>query len=161
MWSAGAMRTGVMLVGAMFAACIACWFPLFSVASWGVEGVRRERTKALGAYACAPLAWTPVCAGLFHAYSALGESNLRYVAKEGWVLFTVVVWGVIAMTAAVAWWSPVRMFARATHGGVWKSFLAGVAGLPGSLVMGVMLGMGVFPALVGLVWIAVESLWTR
>src|SRR5438477_521136 len=80
----GATRNGVIVVGAMVAACIACWSPLFAVASWSAEGVRRERVKALGAYACAPLAWTPVCAALFHAYSASAESGWRYIAKEGW-----------------------------------------------------------------------------
>jgi hypothetical protein len=157
LWSTGATLSPVILLGFAFAACGAFWDPIFSWGTRGFDAVRRRRVKAIGGYACAPLAWAPICVTIWGAWRVCGDSDWATLAREGYFVLSTITWLVIGIALLAAVWSPARLFGRATQRGILLTAVTGLGGLPIGLVTGSIIGLVVLPCVAGLVKIIVGN----
>jgi hypothetical protein len=159
-WVAGAMSGWVAIAGVAIAAAVVCWWRGFTFGLSGPDEVRRERLQLLGSYAVGPLAWLPVFAVVWVVRDGMAKGSEPKSPLETWFMtaLTGMAIGVAALTLVSAWLAPVQIRARAAREGMGGVVISGVAGLPGAIVAGVLLGLGMFPAIVGLLFIAIDSL---
>jgi hypothetical protein len=157
-WSAGAMLPPVLPLGivlslAMIAAAPSYWFN-----PRHIPLVRQNRAVAISAYLCAPL--TLLTPTVLIGGAALALSKVERIADSPIFLVFALIYGVGALTALLLillmCWSTLRVLSRTTHAGVGRLIAAGIV-IPLSAALSVAIGMGVFPAVVGLIWLIIDS----
>ncbi|HXE55551.1 MAG TPA: hypothetical protein VN541_21185, partial [Tepidisphaeraceae bacterium] len=157
MWSAGATMAPVLPIGLVVTFLLATRLVRYAFVNRRLPAELQERTLALGFYAQAPLAWLLVWAVVAASDHALQAADLERMWRELWILLKCVA-GIAIMLATVGCaWSVVRVQMRLPQSSGLRSGAAGVW-VPVSWAIAVTVGIGALPCLVGLTWIAIDSL---
>ncbi len=155
-WSAGATVPPVLPVGLAFCLAIGTrldhWFVL-----GGLSPARRNRAMVLTRYAAAPLLGGAVSAALLVvvAYLGTGEPSavvVPFLGLTGWAASLSA-----AAVVLLAWTGPAR-YALALPGGGAARAAAVLAGTTVQWAVAAALGLALFPAAVGAVWIMIDGL---
>jgi hypothetical protein len=156
LWSAGATLAPVLPVGAALSLVLGTWFPTL----WAgvLPSGRRQRASALMCYCCAPLAILPICAPLCVGLIIWGgDQQLASQYPGPMLLLGLLAVASTGLMAALCWWSAARVLAVTTHAGPGRS-IAMAATVPIGWLVAAVIGLIFLPCLVGLAWIAIDSL---
>ena len=158
LWSAGATLLPILPIGLF----IAAWLATGSARIWFAfafsDSLRRRRAAVINSYACAPLvllpiAWISVVVILIlDPHLTLSGPQVRptfflCAAFAFVVLFALIDW----------WWGTVRLLWHMTHCG-WRRLISAAIGIPLGWIVCAAVGLGLWPCIAGLVWIAIDSL---
>jgi hypothetical protein len=154
-WSAGATlaTVGAVAIILMLALCTAAskyWFRPASLPS-----SRQNRAVAISGYACAPLAWlfVPGIAALGFNLQSTHNQALSLICGLSLLLFYLS----LPVVALLWWWDTLRMMVGATNCGLGRVFAVGAL-LPVTWAICAAVALGIFPALVGFLWVMIDSL---
>ncbi|HSZ59517.1 MAG TPA: zinc ribbon domain-containing protein [Tepidisphaeraceae bacterium] len=156
LWSAGATLAPVLPVGAALTLVLGSWFPRL----WAgvLPSIRRQRASALLCYCSAPLALSPICAALCAGQNLWGRDEQLTSQYPGpMLLLDILAVASTGLMAALWWWSAARVLAVTTHAGPGRS-IAMAATIPIGWLVAAVIGLILLPCLVGLAWIAIDSL---
>ncbi|HEX4793777.1 MAG TPA: hypothetical protein VH370_08300 [Humisphaera sp.] len=153
---AGATMPPVLPIGVIITFCLGLSAPGLWFRAGGIDEQRQMRLIAISRYACAPWAWLIVPTAAFVAAlwianvvaGGYGEMDSRLLYSSGATMLFVLI---------SAWWTNIRMLARTTRCGVFYMLAAGIS-LPVTWAVSAAIGLGLFPCVVGLVWIIIDSL---
>jgi hypothetical protein len=154
-WAAGAVLWPVIPIALVVAMWFVPWSPVFRFSS---DKSVRERMKGIGEYACAPLAWVPFVMLAYELARLLQGLDENHGMSQLVGVVVVGMFGAMGFVVMAAWWAPVRIYTRATHGGVGRMIAAAVFGLPAGVLAGVAFGLELVPDIAGLIAIAWDSL---
>jgi hypothetical protein len=152
-WSAGATLAPVAVVAIVLAVGLCTAASKYWFTSPPID--QRNRAMTVGEYACAPLAWLfiPGIAALGFNLQSTHDLGLSLICGLSLCLS----YASLAAVLLLWWWDTLRMMVAATQCG-WGRLLAAGALLPVTWVICAFVGLGIFPAIVGFLWLIVDSL---
>ena len=158
LWSAGATLVPVLPIGML----LTMWLATGSARIWfraRPELGREQRPAALSHYACAPLVWLPIAAAAVSASLAIwAQANSINASNDMIVNIPILIAAGVALFCLICWWlATMQLLARTTLCG-WKRLVVANFALPVGWVLSAAIGLGLWPALAGLIWIGIDSL---
>jgi hypothetical protein len=158
LWLAGATCIPILPIGAFVTFLLAAGSARMWFGGRALLPERRERGKCLASYACAPLAWSVIPAMLFAGFLIL---TLWDLDQREWIdsISMILRYAAIGTAVAIlgAWWNTsLRLLHRATGCGLGKIAAAAI-GLPIEWALCAVIGLGLWPCLAGLIWIAIDG----
>jgi hypothetical protein len=158
-WSAGATLVPILPIGLIIAFLLEPGASRVWFGANHLSAERRERARILSTYACAPLALLAIPAVFFAALAGLNQADF---ADQGfWPQITLLAAclgiGTAAFILGAWWWSTLRILSRATHCGLGRCIAAAV-GVPICWGTAALVGLGLWPCIAGLAWIAIDGL---
>ncbi len=156
LWSAGATLWPILPLGICFSFFLATAAARFWFAASPLTATLRQRAVAMSEYACAPLAWMilPLLA-LTGALTVQEQPNNTFIGTLTLLSFAYFIGFVLILFAW--WWSTLRLLSRTTHCSAGRLLAAGVL-VPVGWIFCAAIGLAVFPALAGLLWLMFDSL---
>jgi hypothetical protein len=157
MWSAGAIMIPVLPIGLglMFFLWGRAGQHWFKVAS--LTPTQRSRSILISRYALAPLAWIALSAIFLGGAWVLEATRVSDIFRELWLVVIGISTLFFAMAIFGTWWSTLSVLRQATHCTP-SRWVAAAVGLPLSWLLAAGIALGILPCLVGLIWIAIDSL---
>lgn len=157
MWSAGATMIPVLPIG--FGLMFFLWGRAgqhwFKVAS--LTPTQRSQAILVNCYPLGPLAWIAISAQFLGGAWILVAARMLYIFHELWLFLLGVCGLFLVMAIFGTWWSTLRVLRQATHCSTAR-WIAAAVGIPVAWGVAAVIALGIFPCLVGLIWIAIDSL---
>jgi hypothetical protein len=158
-WSAGATLLPVLPIGILIAfilstAAASGWFRPRSLPVF-----RQNRAVAISQYAAAPLAWLILPAVTIGTTVVLQVQGVT-TSTPLWPLVELLIWvdGLALVLIPLLWWgNTLRLLAATTHCGAGRVAAASVT-LPLLWIGSVVIGLGLFPLVIGFIWLMIDSL---
>jgi hypothetical protein len=157
-WSAGAMLPPVLPIGILLALAIITVAPSYWFHPRQIPLVRQNRAVAVSAYLCAPLVLLEVLlliGGVSLALSKIDGIEQSPIFLVLWLFYGVGAIGSVLLLLLM-WWNTLRVLSRTTHASAGRLAAAGAL-IPFSAVVAMIIGLGVFPAFVGFIWLIIDS----
>jgi hypothetical protein len=156
LWSAGATILPVLPMGLFVTVFLWTGVLGYWVRAAGMSDERRKRGAAISAYLSAPLAFAIIPTAAFGVVWAIWEVNGYFIWKicAGFLIFG---YASCAIIVAIYQRNAVKLISTLTHEG-WVRKVCSIAGLPICWVLAAVAGLVLFPMLVGLIWLMVDSL---
>jgi len=156
LWSAGAILRVVLPIGAFITVFLWTGILGYWVRAEGMSDERRKRAQAMSAYVSAPLALAVIPTAAFAVVWTTWEWNGYFIWKicAGFLIFGYASCGIIV---AIYQRNAVKLISTLTHEG-WVRKVCSIVGLPICWLLAAVVGLVLFPMLVGLIWLMVDSL---
>jgi hypothetical protein len=157
LWSAGATLRAVLPAGLFIAILIASGAVGYWTRARDISLQQRIRAAAVSGYLFAPLSMIfipgAICGALWQIKQDQWTVDTLSTLTAAMSIGSISV-GVIAIVCLV---NSLRFISGATHCG-WGRIALAAIGLPICWAMALVVGLGIFPMLVGLIWIMIDSL---
>jgi hypothetical protein len=157
-WSAGAMLWPVLAIGVLITFALITAAPSYWFHPSSLPIVRQNRAVAISAYLCGPLLWIALlvtAAGVVMALmwaKDIDQSSLMWTLGLLLALLSLATLAVILLLA----WNTMRVFSRTTRPSMGRFITAGLV-IPVCAVLSIVVGLGVFPGIVGFIWLMIDS----
>jgi hypothetical protein len=157
LWSAGATLRAVLPIGLFIAILMSSGAVEYWVRARNLSLARRARAATVGGYLFAPLSMIffpgAICGALWQIKQDQWTVDTWSTLTAAMSIGSISV-GVVAIACLV---NSLRFISGVTHCG-WGRIALAAIGLPICWAIALVVGLGIFPMLVGLVWIMIDSL---
>jgi hypothetical protein len=167
LWLAGITILGVLPAGVFITFLLATASSRLWFGGNQHSAERSQRARCIASYACAPLVWSAPAAAMYGVYCfhsspwkieferAADVVGGSFFDQTALVLMFLSIG--VAGLALIAWWfTTLRLMQRTTRCGMGRITAAAV-GIPIGWLACAAVGVGIWPSLVGLVWIAIDG----
>ena len=154
-WSAGATLAPVAAIAIVLALMLGTAASKYWFRPNSLPIERQNRAMAISGYACAPLAWLfiPAVAAIGFYFRDTQDFGLGVMSAALQRIFFISLPAILLLW----WWDTLRMMAGATHCGVGRMVAVGAL-LPMTWIGCAAIVLGIFPAVVGFLWLVIDSL---
>jgi hypothetical protein len=158
LWSAGATLWPVLPIGLFISAYLCTGLLGYWVRGPGMSDEQKRRAVVASAYVCAPLALSiiPTAGGFALAWSMWNlQGHFFYNVSTACLVFgyatTLVILAIYQINA-------VSLISALTHDDGWIRKAFAIVGIPLCWVVAALMGLVIFPMLIGLIWLMIDSL---